>query len=515
MMVRKLFFILTIFLLSVRPAVAQTDEFATAAALDTIIRVFPHFEVVDRFVDEVFKKHKKNASLATRIAKSYYSYIEDPDTKQRTYHRRDTARAFEYISKALDINAKFSKAYIVASDILYDEGRRDDALLLLDKGIAINPVDSSLYIASAKLLAYTSTEAAVAKLQLLKERNPLYCVDLQLGRLYYDLYNNHGQLPMNEMATSYGKVYDSSDRSLMNRGDYGAFSMALQWADQIEDRFSKQYEVTNDGMERFPYDFGLRQFHLNSCWALQKWEEGASTAEFMFAMPDSVKKVDAIDYQRYADCLVGIKRYDEAIAQYESIQMMENASANQKTQAENSIVRAVSAQVDELRKMGEYEKAVALVEPLVQRYRDKGKQNDNLIVAYAKIYNDWATELNGVEKQETIQKAIQIYDEAAKHSELNVGLFVYYGCQYSMVLDPDFKQGLAIPYAHNLVSMYGGKPDLASNERAFLLLGYECLLRNDYFVKKNKKGALAWAEKMLDVDSTNDLALRFISALTK
>ena len=511
MMVRKLFFLLTISLFFVRPAVAQTDEYATAAALDTIIRVFPHFEVVDRFVDEVFKKNKKNASLATRIAKSYYSYVENPDTKQRTFHRRDTARAFEYINKALDINAKFSKAYILASDILYDEGRRDDALQLLDKGIAVNPLDSSLYIASAKLLAYTSTEAAVAKLKLLKERNPLYCVDLQLGRLYYDLYNNHGQLPMNEMATSYGKVYDGNDRALMNKGDYGAFSMALQWADQIEDRFNKQYEVTNDGIEKFPDDFGLRQFHLNSCWALQKWEEGASTAEFMFAMPDSVKKVDAIDHQRYADCLVGMKRYDEGIAQYESIQMMDNASANQKQQAENSIVKAVSAQVDELRKMGEYDKAIALVEPLVQRYREKGKQNDYLMIAYATIYTDWATELNGVERMDAIRNAVKVFEEAANHSELNANMFLHRCCYYSMALDPELKDGLGKPYAQKLVENLGGKRDLEAGEKNYLLLAYEYMLRYEYFINKNKKAALAWADRMLDVDPMNEVALNFVS----
>ena len=129
----------------------------------------------------------------------------------------------------------------------------------LDKGIAMNPTDSSLYIESAKLLAFDGEEPAVQKLMLLKERDTTFQVNLQLGRLYYDLYNHHGQLPMNQMAKAYGKVYvDSLEREKMNLGDLGAYSFALQWADEEENRFEKQYEVTNYALGKFPKDFGLR-----------------------------------------------------------------------------------------------------------------------------------------------------------------------------------------------------------------------------------------------------------------
>ena len=37
--------------------------------------------------------------------------------------------------------------------------------------------------------------------------------------------------------------------------------------------------------------------------------------------------------------------------------------------------------------------------------------------------------------------------------------------------------------------------------------------RYEYFVKKNKKKAIEYANKMLDVDPSNQIALRFITAL--
>ena len=205
-MFRKLFSLLTIILMTTSPAAAQDNEVAAAAALDSVIRIFSHYDIVDNFVDEVFKKHKKSASMATRIAKSYYSFVENPETKQRTYYRRDLPRAFSYIDKALAINPKYS-----------------------------NPTDSALYIESAKLLAFTDPDAAVKKLMVLKQRDSTFQVDLQLGRLYFELWDKHGKTPMMEMATSYGKVFDSADRDKMNLGDFGAYGYALRWATDMGD----------------------------------------------------------------------------------------------------------------------------------------------------------------------------------------------------------------------------------------------------------------------------------------
>jgi len=149
----------------------------------------------------------------------------------------------------------------------------------------------------------------------------------------------------------------------------------------------------------------------------------------------------------------------------------------------------------------------------VQRYRDKGTQNDNLMIAYATIYTDWAAELNGQERLDAIRNAVKVFDEAATHSDLNANMFLHRCCYYSMALDPELKQGLGMPYAQKLVTNLGSKRDLESGEKRYLLLGYEYMMRHEYFIKKNKKAAISWADKMLDVDPTNELALRFITAL--
>lgn len=517
-MIRKIFFLCSLLLVAVSPLKAQDDPKAAGAAIDTIVRVFSEYEIVDRFVADIYKKFEKDTKkgpiLAARIAKAYYNYVMVPGNPTPQYHRRDVPKALEYLNKAIALDPKYAQSYLVASDIFYNEAKIDTALIWLDKGIAENPTDSSLYIESAKLLAFSDPDAAVQKLMVLKERDSTFQVDLQLGRLYYKLYSDHGKLPMKELAESYGRVYDSKDRELLNLGDLGALSLGLQWAGDLgEERFNKLYEVTSYGVSKYPKDFGMRKFLLVGCMNTKKYDEGIKTAEFMFAMPDSVRKVDADDYLYYATCLAGAKRYEDAIAQYERVLAMDDVSENKKYQADRAIVSTITTQVTELRQLGDYDKAIATIEPVVQRYRDKGTQNDNLMIAYATIYTDWAAELNGLERMDAIRNAVKVFDEAAEHSELNANMFLHRCCYYSMALDPELKEGLGMQYAQKLVKNLDGKADIEAGEKRYLLLGYEYMMRHEYFIKKNKKAAISWADKMLDVDPTNELALRFITAL--
>ena len=150
---------------------AQDDERALGAAADTIIRTETRDYIVNRIVENVYQSHP-TASLATRLAKAYYNYNQNSETRERMFHKNDTTHAFLFIRRALELDPKYAPAYVLASDILDYAGQRDVAMQWLENGIAQNPTDSSLYIASAMLLAYTDSEAAVAKLKLLKEKDP-------------------------------------------------------------------------------------------------------------------------------------------------------------------------------------------------------------------------------------------------------------------------------------------------------------------------------------------------------
>jgi len=517
-MMRKLF-IYILFAVAM-PAAAQSDMKAAGAAIDSVIRIFPNFEIVDKFVADIFKKNEKSAPLAARIGKAYYNYVLKPGAKQPTYHRRDVTKALEYFDKAVTIDPKYAQTYLYLSDMYYWEAKIDTALIWLDKGIAANPTDSALYIESAKLLAFSDPDAAVQKLMVLKERDSTFQVDLQLGRLYWILYQKHGKTPMVEMATAYGKVFDSKDRDKMTLGDFGAYAEALRWAtDMGNERLDRLYEGMNYALKFHHEDYVLEHYLLYGCTQSRRWDDGIAAAKAIFRKPDSIQAFKIDDHMYYATCLAGNKQYAEAVAEYERILNMGEASDNQKTMAENFIDQTFNTQVKELTAMGEYEQAAALIEPYVVRSREKGKQNDQLANSFAQIYFEWSNELNGQEKLDVIAKGIKVCEESARYSELNAPMFLYYCCQYSWsYLDSDFKKSLALPYAEQIISLLESKSDLSRNERLFLILGYRYMAAYEYLnkyaiqkIKTAKKTALAYAEKILDIDGTNEWALNFLT----
>ena len=526
-MIRKIFFLCSLLLVAVSPLKAQDDPKAAGAAIDTIVRVFSEAEIVDRFVADIYKKFEKDTKkgpiLAARIAKAYYNYVMVPGNPTPQYHRRDVPKALEYLNKAIALDPKYAQSYLVASDIFYNEAKIDTALIWLDKGIAENPTDSSLYIESAKLLAFSDPDAAVQKLMVLKERDSTFQVDLQLGRLYYRLYDKHGKLPMAEMATAYGRVFDSADRSKMTLYDMSYYCMGLQFANDLgSERFVKLYDVTNYGMEIFPKDFAMKHFHLLGCLNTEKWDDGLKTMDVMKAMPDSVKKFQTDDYLWYASCLAGAKHYKEAISQFEYVLSMDDVEENRRNQAQVAINNTIGKQVDELVDMGDYEQAVAIIEPAVQKTRDNGNQNDNLVNKFGRLYLTWASELNGTEKQDAIKKAVKVYAEGAEHSDLNASMFLYQCIQNCEAFDSetDYKNSYGLPYASKMIALLATKNDIDNAERARLVRAYQYMMRYEYFngfvfqkKKKSKGVALEYAYNVLELDPTDALAQRFISVL--
>ena len=487
---------------------AQDDERALGAAVDTIVRTGRYEKIVDDIVEKVYQGHP-TASFATRIAKAYYNYNQNAETRERMFHKNDTARAFLFIKRALELDPKYAPAYVLASDILDYAGQRDVAMQWLDNGIAQNPTDSSLYIASAMLLAYTDSEAAVAKLKLLKEKDPNFPVDLQLGRLYYELWNRGGVQPYQEMADAYSKA----NMDDMTQGDLDAFTFSLYATNQTD----KLYEVSNFGVAKYPESFMLNQnlFYglLGLCQqGANRWGEAVVAANKFFSIADS-SQITPLHYIRYGEALNGDKQYSQAIAVYEKILEMPSASENNIYTANNHIATSISSQADEARKAGDYDKAVSIIKPYVEKYHAMGKQNDLLVSSYARIYMVQSVDLEGAAKEAVLMKADKIFEDAIPNTKDNDDMFVYQRFVIRTQLDPEREKALALPFAQETIRVTQTKKNLSRGQIARLCSAYLYMVQLEFFNRNNRKAALEYADKVLDVDPTNETALKFISAL--
>lgn len=474
---------------------AQDDERALGAAADTIIRTETRDYIVNRIVENVYQSHP-TASLATRLAKAYYNYNQNPETRERMFHKNDTAHAFLFIRRALELDPKYAPAYVLASDILDYAGQRDVAMQWLENGIAQNPTDSSLYIASAMLLAYTDSEAAVAKLKLLKEKDPNFPVDLQLGRLYYELWNRGGVQPYQEMADAYSKA----NLADMTQGDLDAFSFSLYATNQTD----RLYEVSNYGVSKYPESFMLNQnlFYglLGLCQqGANRWGEAIAAANKFFSIADSAQ-ITPLHYIRYGEALNGDKQYNLAIEQYEKVIAMPDASEANIRTAYNHIATTIGDQVNGYIKAEDYQTAVGIYSKFVDERKKMGKLDASILSMYAGVYKSWAAKKTGNEQEELYDKADKIYAEMGELYPQFDDIAMNNRMQIKLTLDPEWT-GLAVPYAEKLISLLLAKGDLNEGQRTRLLSAYWTLC---YFNARqggsHKKDAIEYARKVLAIN---------------
>lgn len=508
----------SLLLMAVSAAVrAQDDVRALGAAVDTIVRRdgVTHGHIVNRIVSEIFEKNNRNAALGTRIAKSYYNYNEDQGDvynaavthKRRYFHMDDSVTAMKYIRMALQTDSSYSKAYVLAADMFDYDGRTDLAMAWLDKGLKNNPKDSLLYIAEAEILARTDVEAAKEKLSALKQLDPNFLMDRYMARIYEKL-DVTGVAYRHQVAEYLGNM----DFKVMTRDEIELYVYSLYFSGQTETCNAKAF----DALKKYPRSLALNQFYFRTLVQMKKNAEAIDAFHNLAnAEPIPGKPVlELNDSISYAAALGGTKKYDEALSLFDVILAKPHLTSNDKRNVDIYLSQTMRARVKEFTDKSDYQNAADFYSAFVEKRKAAGTINDDIYVTYAKIYTDWSTELNGAEKEAVLLKADAIYADAIPQSKDNADAFVYQRFTIHSVLDPTRDQGLAMPDANQLIDMLAGLPSLDRGQKARLLNVYQYMVQYNFFNKKDKKTALAYADKMLDVDPTNEVALKFISALS-
>lgn len=483
---------------------AQNDERALAAAIDSIVRIYTEADIVNKFVDEIFEKHK-SAYLATRIAKSYYNYNEESDVykdkyhKLRHYHKNDTVNAFKYINRAIAVDPKYPRAYIVAADILDYDGQTEEAMKWLERGMVNSPNDSSLYVSQAEILARTDIEAAKAKLEELKKADPSIPVELFIARIY-DKIDIRGNEYRDQVAEYYGKI----DKTKMTQGDLESYVMSLFYSGQGEECNSQAEE----GLKRFPHSLALNRFYLRSLIPLKKYSEALTAFE-------NLKKADKViieirDTMAYANALVGLKRYDEAMTIYDGLLKKTDLSDGDRNATNIYVNQCMAARVKDYTSMGEYQKAIDMYEDFMRKREAMKMVTDDMRSNYVNIFFDWAEELNGPERVDKLMAADRILEDIANVSKDNAALFAYWRLvRVYYQVDGRAESGAGLPCVEQLerIIMSNGA-DISPTNINRLVAAYNYAMGYYYVTKDDNAMGLKYAEKILSLDPVNEKALK-------
>lgn len=520
---RKIILLLIMQACMVTTVKAQDDIRALGAAVDTIVRVFTQDYIVTKIVNDVFEKNNRNAALGTRIAQAYYHYNETTEEnrynaqathKYRNFHKNDTVTALKYIRAALQTDSSYAKAYVLAADMFDYDGQSDVAMDWLERGLKNNRSDSTLYIAEAQILARTDIEKAKEKLAELKALDPNFLMDRYVARIY-DKIDVRG----NQYRAEVAQYYSNMKMTDMTQGEIETMVMSMYFSGQTAECNSKAEE----GLKYFPKSLALNRFYFRTLVGLKKYKE-ALEAYGRLELADNPKvgtpNTEMVDTINYAASLAGTKKYDEAMQLYEKILSMPNLSEANRSNTNLYINQMMSARVKEYTNLGEYQKAIDFYKKFMDQRKAEGKINDLMYYNYANIFLEWAKELNGGEKVEILMKADKAFEDAVINSadKDNARTFAFFRMYniYFLELDKGADTGAGIPCVNQYISLMLEKAGgLTENDKQRLIMAYRYMMSYNAFSANDRKTALDYADKILELDPTNESASKYVAAMAK
>lgn len=513
--------LLLLLLVAATPAHAQHDEQAMAAAIDTIVRVYTakSDSTLRLIVDEVYQKQAKgkNAFLAYSIAKAYYKYsTEDVYTADHSYKRRkfyalDTVQSFRYINEAIRVNPRYPEPYSLACSILDYDGasngkpeQRDAAMRWLNRGIAQNPSDSTLYLAKARVLARTSSmDAAKNCLQDYLQYNATFPVNLYIARIYNEI-DLKGNEYLHEIADHYGQI----DAANMTLGDIETYAYSLFYSGDNE----KCNAVCAQYLPQYPKSLTLNRFYLRSLIPLERYPQALTTF-------NNLQHVEGVtlemrDSMSYATALAGTGRYDEGFALFDELLAKPEMKPNDRQDLYYYYNKFVQNRIKELTDSDRYAQAAVIYKPFYERLRAEGAVTDQIRNNYASFYINWAATLEGHERHAMLMKADPVLLEGVVKSENNNDLFAFLRFyRIYATIDPEGKSGDAIPVIAQMESVIRSKGEPTEVNKSRLIQGYRYMMSYYYLTKKDYPHAADYARKILALDPENESAQNIINIL--
>jgi tetratricopeptide (TPR) repeat protein len=498
---------------------AQDDIRALGAAVDTIVRVFTQDYITEKIINDVFEKNNRNAKLGTRIAKAYYHYNETNEEnrynaqathKYRNFHKNDTVRALRYIRAALQTDSSYAEAYVVAADMFDYDGRSDIAMDWLDRGLKNNPSDSTLYIAEAEILARTDIEKAKEKLAALKKIDPNFLMDRYVARIY-DKIDVRG----NQYRAEVAQYYSNMRMADMTQGEIENMVMSMFFSGQGAECNSKAEE----GLKYFPRSLALNRFYFRTLAQLNKNKEAIEAYEKL-NLADNPKpgtsNLEIGDSISYAKALGGTKKYAEAMKLYDIILAKPDLSDNNRYNVNIYINQMMKARIKDFTDFGDYQKAIDMYKEFVEQRKAENKLTDDMVFNYAKIYLDWAQELNGTDKEATLLKADKILEDWIPNTKDNDVYFSYVRLtNIYFQIDGKAETGAAVPCINQLEQLILSKGTISDVNKGRLIMGYRYMMPYYAFAANDRRKALDYAYKILDLDPTNEAASNFATAMAK
>ena len=432
-------------------------------------------------------KNKKNVELLVAIGEVYLKAGKLPEAQ-------------EYAALAKKANGKSALASVLEGNIAMKQKNEGLAYQKYEEAIYFDPHCTEAYLKYADTYKSANADLAIEKLNQLKAQEPSnIAVDKKLAEIYY-LKNDFSKAV--EAYSNFAMGPTATEEDLVKY----AFALFLNHD------FEKSLEVANMGLKKNARHAAFNRLAMYNYTDLKRFDEAIKAADAFFTQSDKAD-YSYLDYMYYGHLLDALKRYDEAVGQYEKAIQLDPT----KTDLYKNISTAYEQKND-------YKKAISAYQKYYSSL-DKEHQTPDLQFQFGRLYYGAGTQtdsltINAEERKQALMAADSVFHtiaEAAPESYLGN----FWRARANSALDPETTLGLAKPFYEEVAALLESKNDPHYNSaliECYSYLGYYYLLAIENPALKaeamaNKEKSKEYWSKILAIDSTNATAKRALDGI--
>ena len=432
-------------------------------------------------------KNKKNVELLVAIGEAYLDAGKLPEAQ-------------EYAALAKKADKKSALASVLEGDIAVKQKNAGLASQKYEEAIYFDSRCTEAYLGYADIYKAANPNLAIEKLNQLKELEPsLTAVDKKLAEIYY-------------LKNDFSKAADAYSRFAMGPAATEEDLVKYAFALFLNHDFTRSLEVANRGLEKNARHAAFNRLAMYNYTDLKRFDEALKAADIFF---NESEKADYsyLDYMYYGHLLESLKKYEEAVVQYEKAVQLEPG----KTDLYKNISSAYEQKND-------YKKAISAYRKYYSSL-DKEKQTPDLLFQLGKLYYGAGTQADSLATGVDERKLALMSADSVFHSIAEVAPESYLGnfwrARANSALDPETVQGLAKPFYEEVAALLESKNDSRYHSalvECYSYLGYYYLLAIENpalkaEAKANKDKSIEYWNKILAIDPANATAKRALDGI--
>lgn len=432
-------------------------------------------------------KNKKNVELLVAIGNVYLNAGKLPEAQK-------------YATLARKANSKSALASVLEGSIALKQKKVGLASQKFEEAIYFDPKCAEAYLEYADIYKSANADLAIEKLNQLKALEPSNtAVDRKLAEIYYS-------------KNEFGKAVEAYQTFAMGptatEGDLVKYAFALF----LNHDFKKSLQVANMGLKKNPHQSAFNRLAMYNYTDLKRFDDALKAADIFFKECDKAHYF-YLDYMYYGHLLENLKKYDDAIVQYEKAIKMDSTKTDlyknisSAYEQENNYKKAISAYLKYYSSLDKDKQTPDLQFQLGRLYYGAGTQPDSLTIT-------------AEERKQELMSADSVFHviaEAVPDSYLGN----FWRARVNSALDPETAQGLAKPFYEEVAKLLESKNDPHYNAalvECYSYLGYYYLLAigNPALkaeAKANKEKSKEYWSKILAIDPDNATAKKALDGI--